>query len=275
MPRRPARSVPASASTSSTSSSRRASASRPSRTWTLLVLIVAAPPRLTELELVLIPAPRGEVENLVGAHQGLDATGVRGISVIDSAVLEREDTQTLPLRFGRVDMPEVVVGALGALLFGEGGAEVVVEVGAERRNPRESPSHLSPVVLELRQWGYRRTNEGNVAAVQMRDDAVEVIGDQGAPSASLALVGEPESAAEHEVIDEKLRAPLEEIRERRAPCVGLESIRLIDPHPREPLPPPRQLVAAPRVFLLRLEQLEPRGEPLTACAGDVLLHRPF
>ena len=42
----------------------------------LVVLVVAAPPRLGELEPVLVPAPRGEVEELVGPHQGLDATGV-------------------------------------------------------------------------------------------------------------------------------------------------------------------------------------------------------
>src|SRR5258707_15808546 len=39
------------------------------------------------------------------------------------------------------------------------------------------------------------------------------------------------------------------------------------------LPPPRQLVAAPRELLLRLEQLEPRCEPLFTCPGHVLRHR--
>jgi hypothetical protein len=64
------------------------------------------------------------------------------------------------------------------------------------------------------------------------DDSVEVIGDQGASGASLALVGEPSAVAEHEVIDEELRAPSEEIRQRGAPLVSLESVRLVDPHPR-------------------------------------------
>src|SRR5262245_57665287 len=128
----------------STSSNRRASASRPSPTWTLtrpllplrwrpraaprrrrrlpgklawkpcvvrspvpwlrqrhpglgsalVVFIVAAPPRL---EPILVPAPRGEVEKLVGPHQGLGATGIGGVGVVDSAVLEREDAHTLLL----------------------------------------------------------------------------------------------------------------------------------------------------------------------------------
>src|SRR5262249_34804090 len=78
---------------------------------------------------------------------------------------------------------------------------------------------------------------------------------------------------EHEVVDEKLRAPAEEVRQRGAPVVGLESIRLVDLNPRQFLPPPRQLVAAPRKLLLRLEQLEPRCEPLFTCSGRVCRHR--
>jgi hypothetical protein len=121
----------------------------------------------------------------------------------------------------------VVVGAASLLLLGEGDAEVVVEVAPERRHPRESPAHSPLVVLELLQRGDRRTHEGNVTAVQVGDDTVEVIGDQGASGASPALVGEPESVPEHEVIDEELRAPAEEVFERGAPVVGLESIRLV------------------------------------------------
>jgi len=48
------------------------------------------------------------------------------------------------------------------------------------------------------------------------------------------------------VIDEELRAPSEEVRQRGAPLVGLEAILLVDPDPRQFLTPPRQLVAAPR-----------------------------
>src|SRR5256885_2237342 len=53
----------------------------------------------------------------------------------------------------------------------------------------------------------------------------------------------------------------------------LYSALLGDPDPGQPLPPPRQLVAAVRELLLRLEQLEPRCEPLFTCPGHVLRHR--
>jgi hypothetical protein len=85
------------------------------------------------------------------------------------------------------------------------------------------------------------------------DDTVEVIGDQGASGASPALVGESESVAEHEVIDHELRAPLEEVRQRGAPFIGLEPILLADADPRQFLTAPRHLVAAPTQLLLRLE----------------------
>jgi len=48
------------------------------------------------------------------------------------------------------------------------------------------------------------------------------------------------------MVDEELRAPFEEVCQRGAPLVGLESILLVDPDPRQLLPSPRQLVAAPR-----------------------------
>ena len=44
-------------------------------------------------------------------------------------------------------------------------------------------------------------------------------------------------------------------------------------NPRQFLPPPRQLVAAPREILFRLEQLEPRRQPLFTRSGHVCCHR--
>src|SRR5262245_23265831 len=201
-----------------------------------VVLVVAAPPRVGGFEPLLVPPPRGEVEEVVGPHQSLDATGVGGVRVVNGAVLEREDTHALPLRLGLVDVPVVVIGAVSTLLLGEGDPEVVVEVAPERGNPRESPAHLPLVALEVLQRGDRRTNESDVVAVQVGNDGVEVIGDEGASGTSPALGGQPESVAEHEVIDQQLRAPAEEVRQRGAAFVGLESVLLVDPNPRQPLP---------------------------------------
>ena len=97
----------------------------------------------------------------------------------------------------------------------------------------------------------------DVVVRQVDDEAVEPVRDRRAGRTPRRVVG-----PEHEVVDEELRAPSEEVCQRGAPFVGLEAVLLVDPDPRQLLPPPRQLVAAPRELLLRLEQLEPRCKPL-------------
>src|SRR6266446_6683396 len=56
----------------------------------------------------------------------------------------------------------------------------------------------------------------------------------------------PSAIAEHEMVDEELRAPSEEVCQRDTPFIGLESVLLVDPDPRQLLTSPRQLVAASR-----------------------------
>ena len=146
--------------------------------------------------------------------------------------------------------------------------EVEVEVAAERGRPGKRPPHPPLVRLQLRERRPRHRRKRDVVVGQVDDEAVEPVRDRRAGRTPRRVVG-----PEHEVVDEELRAPSEEVCQRGAPLVGLESILLVDPNPRQLLPPPRQLVAAPRELLLRLEQLEPRCEPLFTCPGHVLRHR--
>ena len=155
---------------------------------------------------------------------------------------------------------------LALLLLGERDVEVEVEVAAERGRPGKRPPHPPLVRLQLRERRPRHRRKRDVVVRQVDDEAVEPVRDRRAGRTPRRVVG-----PEHEVVDEELRAPSEEVRQRGAPFVGLESILLVDPNPRQLLPPPRQLVAAPRELLLRLEQLEPRCEPLFTCPG----HRVF
>src|SRR5919106_5960559 len=102
----------------------------------------------------------------------------------------------------------------------------------------------------------------------MEEDAVERVRDRRAGRTPRLEVG-----PEHEVVDDQLRAPAEQVFERSAPLVGLEPVLLVDPNPGQLLPPPRQLVAAPGKLLLGLQQLEPRGTPFFTGSGLVLRHR--
>src|SRR5204863_2020611 len=123
------------------------------------------------------------------------------------------------------------------------------------------------VRLQLRERRPRDRPEHHVMVGQVHGNPVEAVRDRRAGRAARGVVG-----PEHEVVDEELRASPEEVRQRSATLVGLESIRLVDSDPGQLLPPPRQLVAAPRELLLRLEQLEPRCQPLLTCSSLVLDH---
>jgi hypothetical protein len=82
----------------------------------------------------------------------------------------------------------------------------------------------------------------------MDDGAVEAIGNRRTCRTAGRVV-----RAEHEVIDEELRASSEEIGEGGRALVSLEAVLLVDLHPRQLLPLPGQLVAATGQLLLGVE----------------------
>src|SRR4051794_23284035 len=88
----------------------------------------------------------------------------------------------------------------------------------------------------------------------MDDGAVEPVGDRRARWTPAREVG-----AEHEVVDEQLGAPAEQVAQRGRSGRGLEAVLLLDGDPRKLLPAPGELVATAGVLLLGLEQLEAGG----------------
>ncbi|OWK25447.1 hypothetical protein AJ87_10125 [Rhizobium yanglingense] len=165
-------------------------------------------------------------------------------------------------------MEIVFYAALALLLFSEPDAEVTVEVAAVRRRPGKGPAHPPLEPLQLCERCARDRREGDIVVLEMDDDAVESVGDRRAGRAAGRIVG-----TEHEVIDEKLRAAPEKIRQLGAPFFGLEPVFLVDPNPGQFLTPQRQCVAAPCQLLFILEQVEPCRQPLFACSGYVCRHR--
>src|SRR5262245_44973032 len=260
-----------------------------------VVVVVPTDPALTErgVDLRLVSPARCPVEPLVHAPEIVHPARVGRIGVVDDVVLERESAHTPKLaRVGRpvradpgcelgdrplfagiqrqshVDRAEVVLEALRLLLLrGERDPEVVVEVTAVRRRPREAPAHPALVRLQLLERGSRHGVEGDVVVREVDDEAVEAVRDRRTRRAPRLVFG-----PEHEVVDEELRATVEEIGERGAPLVGLEAVLLLDSHPRQLLPRPGQLVAAPGQLLLGLEQSEPGGQPLFTRSCSVVRH---
>src|SRR5947207_603701 len=103
---------------------------------------------------------------------------------------------------------------------------------------------------------------------QVHGDAVKPVRDRRARRTARFVVG-----PEHEMIDEELRAPSEEVCQRGAPFVGLEAVLLVNSNPRQFLPFSRQLIAPPRKILLGFEQLQPGRKPLFTCSSLMISHR--
>src|SRR5262249_39361782 len=123
----------------------------------------------------------------------------------------------------------------------------------------------------------RLGNQGYAMTVEVREDAVEVVGDERASGATRVLLVDAVPEPEHEVIDEQLRAAVEEVRERFRPFVGLERVLLLDRDPRKLPAPAGELVASARMLFLRGEQLRTRRQPLLSRSHCVVEHRasPF
>src|SRR5204863_3444199 len=131
-----------------------------------------------------------------------------GISVEDIPVeAPVEDAGAGGLLLWKVGEIVVVADlAAGHLCLREGDGVVEVEVGAERGEPLEAPTHALLERGDFRVRGAGDGDEGDIAGVEVRDGAVEVVGEEGATGAPLGPAG-----SEHEVVDDELGAALEEV----------------------------------------------------------------
>ena len=75
------------------------------------------------------------------------------------------------------------------------------------------------------------------------------------------------------MVDDELRAAVEQLRQGLASVRGLEGVLLLDRQPGELLALARELVAEPCVLLLALEEHSARGKPFFSCPDPVIGHR--
>jgi len=78
--------------------------------------------------------------------------------------------------------------------------------------------------LNLGERSGRNRGHRHVMVLEVDNGAAESVRDRRAGGTACLEVG-----PEHEVVDEELRAPAKEVRQRGTPFIGLESIRLVDP----------------------------------------------
>jgi hypothetical protein len=91
----------------------------------------------------------------------------------------------------------------------------------------------------------------------MWEHTVHGVGDRRVHRAA-GLVARPE----HEVVDEQLGAPVEQLAKRFLALIGVEPVLLVHRHPRQRASLPGELVAGACVLLLADEQPPARFEPV-------------
>ena len=101
----------------------------------------------------------------------------------------------------------------------------------------------------------------------MREHPVEAVGRRRAGRTASRVAG-----PEHEVVDDQLRAPVEQLRECARAFGRIEAILLLHLDPRQLASQFRQLVTEPGVLLLPREQRLSRGQPRLACSDLVITH---
>src|SRR5438093_8486583 len=102
----------------------------------------------------------------------------------------------------------------------------------------------------------------------MRERPVEAVGRRRTGRTASRVV-----RAEHEVVDDELRASVEELRECAWATGRVEAVLLLHGDPRQLPPQLCQLVTELSVFLLASQQRRPRSEPVLACSDIVISHR--
>src|SRR3954449_1926064 len=99
----------------------------------------------------------------------------------------------------------------------------------------------------------------------MREHAVEAVRGRRAGWTAGRVAG-----SEHEVVDEELRAVVEQLGEGACAADGVEAVLVLERHPRKLAALLRKRVGELRVLLLPDEQRLACGEPVLPCSDPVL-----
>src|SRR5215469_15147260 len=112
----------------------------------------------------------------------------------------------------------VVVLVIG-LLRVQGNVEVVVEIVAERRQPRKGPSHSLLKRFDLLERRTRDNREGGVSRGQMDNTPGDIVHEVRTAFAAFLPLG-----VEHEVVDDELSVPPKEVAQSRWSARTLEDV---------------------------------------------------
>src|SRR6202165_6064494 len=207
------------------------------------------------------------------------------VCVVDGAVLAREGdpawvlAQTVlqlspdlarPLLepAGRVVDHLLDLGDLLRLLRGQREPVVEGEVGVVSGHVWKLPTHPPLVSRQPSNRRPRKTDQRHVAVAQVNERAVEPVAQAGAAGAGAERV----VGAEHDVVGEQLRAPVEELGQGLLAVLGVELVLLLDPDPGQIATRFRDLLVSLPPPGLGLGALPPGPLPFLASSDPVFGH---
>jgi hypothetical protein len=141
----------------------------------------------------------------------------------------------------------------------------MIEVIAGGRQPLEAPAHALPEGLNLCERRARDRDESHVALGEVNGRAIEMIRQQRAARAALLPAW-----SEHEVVDDQLAAPVEQVGERLLAGRALEDVSLLDLDPGQLASERAQPVALSGELLLLPQEPLARGDPVVAGYNRVI-----
>ena len=133
---------------------------------------------------------------------------------------------------------------------------VEVEIALVRRDPRKSPAHASLESLQICQRRARDRHQRHIVLREVLIRSVDVVAQERATNAAFTKFPPP-----HEVINNQLASPLEQLSQSLLSGDRIEDIFLVDPHPGQRASRLTYCVACPRQLLFFCQKRCPRGQP--------------
>src|SRR6266446_480022 len=208
----------------------------------------------------LVPAFRGAVEDPVVAHQELDTSTRCLIGLVYGSLVEDEGAEAKG--FGQItgDVCAGLVCVAGGncrhaglylrrqplprLLNAARKTEVKVEVALGGRRPVEAPAHALAEGGQRLNWRTRYADHVRVASPKVWEHSIDAVGDRRAGWTPRLVAW-----AKHKVVDDELRAAIEQVRQSPPAVRGLQRVNLLDRYPRKLPTLTGELIAQPGVFL--------------------------
>jgi hypothetical protein len=221
---------------------------------------------------ILVPAPRRDVEKAVDANELLIATGEGRVGVEDLPRLALVENAVAGevLQTHRPGFHWLVViagGPCSDALRRKRHAEIVVEVTIEGRDPRNLSSHALAHDFDLLDGGSRYNGITHIMIFEMDQNTIDMVDGERAADVLVNC-----SRTHHEMLDDKLAAPVEEVAKRHLACQRVEDVRLLHADPGQGALLLAQLVARLRQRLFLGEHGSACTQPFLARYDAMLFH---